>query len=403
MSETPRHSFHQAPIATGGYGCVYRPSIGCQGPLNANEQEQAVGSVAKLQKVSPMSENEIRIGNMVSKLPGSLQYFVTPDATCTTAAYLFPSSLKSGCPPIANSRQTPEELVVMRMRDVPHEKLGTLKNNATPDEIQTMLRNLIVGLPHCLEGIMLLQTAKQPIVHFDLKADNIFAPITSELPLIADFGISFLPKEQTYESIKKTIIAYEPSYFVWPPEIHLLCYILHGRNENPDVSLTEQEMEAVAERVAISNPLLTNDAVSTQKRQAEVLGFYNSLTPATGKSVFEYIISNWQKIDVYSISMCFATIFNAYELGQNNDYLTPLAELLLRGTSANAVDRPSIGKLTITARKSITGSSMETIEGLLSVKEKATINRGTAAATLRGTARTLGRITTRIDSVVSTV
>lgn len=291
----------------------------------------------------------------------------------------------------------------MRMRDVPHEKLGTLKNNATPDEIQTMLRNLIVGLPHCLEGIMLLQTAKQPIVHFDLKADNIFAPITSELPLIADFGISFLPKEQTYESIKKTIIAYEPSYFVWPPEIHLLCYILHGRNENPDVSLTEQEMEAVAERVAISNPLLTNDAVSTQKRQAEVLGFYNSLTPATGKSVFEYIISNWQKIDVYSISMCFATIFNAYELGQNNDYLTPLAELLLRGTSANAADRPSIGKLTITARKSITGGSMETIEGLLSVKEKATVNRGTAAATLRGTARTLGRITTRIDSVVSTV
>ena len=377
---------------------MYRPAIGCKGALTGEQKEAAVGMVAKLQRVTSTSQNEIKIGKMVAELPGAEEHFVTPESTCTTTASLFPASLKEGCAPIGgtNASSQEQELVIMEMEDIPHYKLGTVPSNATPVVIQNMLRNLVAGLPHVLDGVSLLHSAPNPIVHFDLKADNIFAPLAPRLPLIADFGISFLPKEQTLETIPSTIIAYEPGYFVWPPEVHLLCYIFHRNDAAPEVALSEQELESVAERVAASNPLFVNDPAGMQERQNAVLGFYKSLGEVTGESVFNFIMENWRAIDLYSVSMCFTAIFRAYKLGEaDTDYLYPLAEKLMRGTSADPRERPSVGQLTMTARKAVTGGTPVEIKGLLTVRETAVANRQSAAVTLLGNERTLMRTSVR--------
>ena len=405
MTGTVNHELHQAPIATGGYGCVYRPAIGCKGALTGEQKEAAVGMVAKLQRVTATSQNEIKIGNMVAELPGAADHFVTPESTCTTPASLFPASLKEGCAPIgdANASTQEQELVIMEMEDIPHYKLGTVPSNATTDVIQNMLRNLVAGLPHVLDGVSLLHSAPNPIVHFDLKADNIFAPLPPRLPLIADFGISFLPKEQTLETIPRTVIAYEPGYFVWAPEVHLLCYIFHRKDAAPEVALSEQELESVAERVAASNPLFVNDPTGIQERQNAVLSFYKSLGDVTGESLFNFIMENWRGIDLYSVSMCFSAIFRAYKLGEaESDYLYPLAEQLMRGTSADPRDRPSVGQLTMTARKAVNGGTPAEINGLLTVRETAVANRQSAAVTLLGNERTLTRTSVRSPADIQT-
>jgi serine/threonine protein kinase len=397
MTGTANHRLHQAPIATGGYGCVYRPAIGCKGTLAGQAKEEAIGMVAKLQRVSATSQNEIRIGNIVKDLSGAERHFVTPQSVCTTDASLFPASLKSGCAPLGSSGGTSnQELVIMEMEDIPHYKLGTVPANAPQDVLKNMLRNLLVGLPHVLDGVSLLHSAPAPVVHFDLKADNIFAPLPPRLPLIADFGISFLPKEQTLETIPRTIIAYEPGYFVWPPEIHLLCYVFHRKDAEPAIALTEGEMETVAERVAASNPLYVNDPQEIRKRQNVVLAFYKSLSPVTGESLFQFVMDNWRAIDLYSVSICFANIFQAYKLGQSpSDSLTPLANQLLMGTSADPRQRPAVGQLAVAARKAVSGGTPAKIRALMSVREKAEANRGTAAVTLLGTERSLTRTSVR--------
>lgn len=405
MTGTVNHELHQAPIATGGYGCVYRPAIGCEGALTGEQKEAAVGMVAKLQRVTSTSQNEIKIGNMVAQLPGADEHFVTPHSTCTTTASLFPASLKEGCAPVGgtNAGTQEQELVIMEMEDIPHYKLGTVPSNATSDVIQNMLRNLVAGLPHVLDGVSLLHSAPDPIVHFDLKADNIFAPLPPRFPLIADFGISFLPEQQTLESIPSTVIAYEPGYFVWPPEVHLLCYIFHRKDAAPEVALSEQELEVVAERVAASNPLFVNDPAGMQERQNAVLSFYKSLGEVSGESLFSFIMDNWRSIDLYSVSMCFIAIFRAYKLGEaETDYLFPLAQQLMGGISADPRERPSVGQLTVTARKAVTGGTPVQIKGLLTVRETAEANRKSAAVTLLGNERTLTRTSVRTPASVQT-
>lgn len=393
-------SQRQDPIATGGYGCVYRPAITCDGVPTPRLANKLVGSVSKLQAVSRTSNNEIRIGEMVAGLPNSAEYFITPESTCTVAPMRFPPTIADGCKPVAEIG--PTELVVMRMRDVPHRKLGASPRKSTPDSVRNTLRNIVIGLPHCFQALVLLQAAENtgnPIVHFDLKADNIFAPDLPRLPLIADFGISFLPLEMKFEDAADMTIAFEPGYYVWPPEIHLLAYLLHAkRPQGAPAAATPKELEGIAARVAASNPMLASRPDAIEQRTAEVQRFYESLSPATAESVFEYTMDHWDKIDLYSLCMCFGAILQAYELGEEGEYLRPVMALLQQGTAADPEQRPLLGRVLAVSRRLVGGGDRATIVGLTTVREVGMRNRDRAMVSLHGADRRLGRTTARLES-----
>ena len=141
-----------------------------------------------------------------------------------------------------------------------------------------------------------------------------------------------------------------------------------------------------------------------QERQNAVLSFYKSLGEVTGESLFNFIMENWRAIDLYSVSMCFIAIFRAYKLGEaDTKYLYPLAQQLMSGTSADPRERPSVGQLTMTARKAVTGGTPVVIRGLLTVRETAVANRQSAAVTLLGNERSLTRTSVRSPANMQTV
>jgi len=405
VAATPRppQGQHQAPFATGGYGCVYRPPITCKGVPTRTEATKFAGLVSKLQLNSRMAENELRIGKLVARLPKSRDYFVTPETTCKVPAFQFPAPLASGCSPVADgvNSDKPIQMLVMQMRDIPHQKLGWVPPRSSQDELRNMLRNLLEGFPHCLEALALLQEGKEPIVHFDLKADNIFAPAPPQLPLIADFGISFLPMEQTVESIKGTTIAYEPGYYVWPPEIHLLSFLLHARRSGgPEDPATPEELKGVAKRIATASPNPAADREAIVAREAELIEFFGRFNSPNVSSVFAYVMEHWDKIDVYSLCLSFGMVLQAYELGEEGDYLAELKAAMREGVGADPAGRPDINSLLAVSQKLLDGAAPATINGLLTVRSKTENNRATALATLAGQHRTLTRMTVRLDAAM---
>ena len=70
-----------------------------------------------------------------------------------------------------------------------------------------------------------------------MKGDNILFNKDKEIPIMIDFGLSINMNELINQSIsmeklKKYFYVYGADYYVWPIEVHYLCYILHV-NENP--------------------------------------------------------------------------------------------------------------------------------------------------------------------------
>lgn len=348
-----------------------------------------------------MAENEVRIGKLVAKLPKSQDYFVTPESTCQVPAFRFPAPLASGCSPVSDGATTTTQMVVMQMRDIPHQKLGWVPPKSSEDELRNMLRNLLEGFPHCLQAVSLLQEGKVPIVHFDLKADNVFAPAPPQLPLIADFGISFLPMEQTVESMKGTTIAYEPGYYVWPPEIHLLSFLLHAkRSGGPQDPATPEELRGVAKRIAAASPNPSVNQEDKAGREAELMEFFGRFNSPDASSVFTYVMEHWKKIDLYSLCLCFGMVLQAYELGEEGDYLGELKNRMQEGMRADPAGRPDLNSLLEVAGRLLDGAAPQTINGLMTVRSKTEDNRATALATLAGQHRTLTRLTMRLDAAL---
>ena len=76
-----------ALISQGGYGCVYYPSLDCDGNETGN-----MNYVTKIQNSKEEAENEIRLGNMIQTLSRFENHF---------------SPLMSGCNPISLKQLQP--------------------------------------------------------------------------------------------------------------------------------------------------------------------------------------------------------------------------------------------------------------------------------------------------------
>ena len=71
--------------------------------------------------------------------------------------------------------------------------------------------------------------AKHEICHYDIKLNNIMYNSNKDVPIIIDFGLSFIMKQigsfNDIQKLKSIFYTYSPNYYIWSPEIHLICFI----------------------------------------------------------------------------------------------------------------------------------------------------------------------------------
>ena len=254
-------------IASGSYGCVFRPGINCEGKSTEDTR-----FVSKLQSSKVVSQNEINIGKLLQKVPGYEEYFSPIIENCPIGLGEIETKEVENCEPIKKSAETfsvdsPQRAIYGESRI----RVAGFASRAYPSNIvinkikyeggNTLAKYLLIMLKEnpvkfselFLEThITLLESLKKlrelEVIHNDIKENNIICRDIDGRPIIIDFGISMEKKcmrlpEGLLESFTKgegdeePILLYEyfykydDSYNIWCIDIIILNYMLNKLNE----------------------------------------------------------------------------------------------------------------------------------------------------------------------------
>ena len=103
--------------------------------------------------------------------------------------------------------------------------LSFVDSEANPRRIIFNVIELYTFLLHSIEIL-----AKNEIVHFDLKNNNILFGLDAKTPLIIDFGISIdmsklINKATRNKYLGEYFYVYAPQYYIWPLEVHFINFL----------------------------------------------------------------------------------------------------------------------------------------------------------------------------------
>jgi hypothetical protein len=180
-------------IDTGAYGCIYYPGFDCKGnPITTP-------MVSKIVNDSD-AHHEIAISNLIKKIKNYQDHFL----------------------PVENHCNMKQQLPIVKCEAIKHHTKYKILYIPYKETVPTnydfkQLYHLL------LQSIQLLIQHK--IVHFDIKQGNI---ILSDKVFILDFNLSISMKN-VMTNLENAFYKFQPSYYYWPLEVHLLCYrINHG-------------------------------------------------------------------------------------------------------------------------------------------------------------------------------
>lgn len=179
------------------------------------------------------------------------------------------------------------------------------------------------------------------IVHYDLKKQNILFSTKKNIPLIIDFGLSIPIKKINNDNISKWFYTYAPEYDIWPPEVHLLCYVI----KNKGLTLSINDTNSIATSCVENNMTLTIFSSALKDKYLE--SCKKHLAKYANKSyddVKQSILQHYPTWDNYSLSIMYLKIlFNIFPRGFHyNKFLIVFCQLLFTNISPNIESRKSV-------------------------------------------------------------
>ena len=242
----------------GGYGCVYFPAKTCHQKIEPNDF---------VTKVQMKEEKEERMGKLITNIADFGSFFAPVIETCPVIAINPELKDRHGkkCNIIKKANDQKKELVMMRIPYIPNGDFKKYIKESGITEILSCYRHLLLSIEHLINI---------NIIHYDLKEDNILFNRRLNNPIIIDFGLSFQRTDvppSNLKELKKYFYVYEPTYSLWPLDVHLLCLIADDYS-NP---VTNDKIEDMCKRYvykAFSDPAqqaLAEQVLAEQQAQAE--------------------------------------------------------------------------------------------------------------------------------------
>tara|TARA_A100001015_G_scaffold176832_1_gene196629 strand:+ start:373 stop:1509 length:1137 start_codon:yes stop_codon:yes gene_type:complete len=317
----------------GGFGCVYYPGITCKGNIRKKKK-----FVTKLQKLNFNSINEQEISNIIKTISNYKDYFIPIISSCEVNIKNVDNKSLSKCELISSKSNI--KYVLMKSIFVNNTPFLEAIIN-TDDEKNEIFFNIIESYEYLLEAINIL--IKKNIVHFDLKFNNILFNSSNDTPQIIDFGISIPFSKLDNSNIKKYFYIYAPDYYIWPLEVHVICFLLNTKKDN--YTLTKKDANDISKKMVFSNKAL--NIYSDNFKNQYLTACENELDKYVGISSQENI-NNLQKFyktwDNYAVSIMYLKMYYyLFPSGfHRNSMIIKFSQLLLLNISPNPLKRLNI-------------------------------------------------------------
>lgn len=211
-------------INKGAYGCIYNPSLQCSADMKKHELRTK--KINKIQLYNEYAINEKDIGEIVYSISKHNERFVplimNKESKCSKLKVKqFKNGTLHDCSILKKSKPQTD---IMLLEGEYLEKSIPLGDYITsiekPSELYYRYTHSFFYLTESISILL-----EHNIVHFDLRNPNILYDSLKHTPIILDFGISFQTKD-LLKDYKRIFIGYDPSYYIYPPEVLLLSHYI---------------------------------------------------------------------------------------------------------------------------------------------------------------------------------
>ena len=317
-------------ISSGGYGCVYYPSINCSG-----NKTNKKNSVTKIQIADESAENEVYISKIIRDIPMYNKYFVPVISHCPLRLKELKNDIIKECDVLSKKK----DAMLMELKYI----RGVTFDNylISSNSEKHTVNSIISSYTYLLNALYVLN--KNNIIHFDLKGNNIMYNTEKNIPMIIDFGLSIDLENIDINELNTYFFTYSPSYYIWCPEIHFLCYIV---NENDRV--TKSDIHKICNDIISSNKGLNKILSKSfiRKYVNSMISYYSQFINMKKEDIISILLQTSHTWDNYSLSNIYIKIISKiYADGfTKNSFISEFIKLLLNAIAPNPNKRYGLNK-----------------------------------------------------------
>lgn len=336
-------------IGYGGFGCVYYPSLTCDGKITKNKK-----FVSKLLVNNKNTLREINNGILIKKIKNYNKFFAPILYHCNVNLNIMDNNLFSTCPIINKYSDKPFILLKLNyISDIDY--IDYLTSNINNN---IYFINILNSYYYLINSLQILHDNN--FIHYDIKADNILFDMNFKIPIIIDFGLSYkissLSSFSNIDHLRKFFYIYAPDYSLWCPEIQIICFLIASQDVRNDSNyiLNKEDLYSILTAYVNANSLFKYFSLDFKYEYSKALYEANLYLVGQKKdTIIKELIKSNNTWDLYSLSLLYLQVLlSDYQRLKTNNRLNSfeniyvlLSQIFLQNLSPYPTKRLSFSNL----------------------------------------------------------
>lgn len=327
-------------IGQGTYGCIYKPNIPCKNEKPGKKTKQVY--ISKLQRITPSSEREETLGKLiVKKVKNYSKLFAPIVDSCPINIEKVDKDAIQKCEPIMKNIQQGINVQYKsyKMRYAGNQFLSQYFLSLLHNNPKKLIKRIIETHIYLLKSLDILGKQNPPIIHYDLKDNNIMYDEKLGVPIIIDFGLSFeLDTSKAFDkaiALEQYYIFYE-KYPPWNIELVLLSYITQHIATNRELT-TKIEPADITKLTTICNTFVSRSDILQIISKEEIHAFEQGLIQVISlykdkswNTLFQDLQKGYSSWDNYAMSVIYLFYIKDLFHGIENVIIKNYKEVLTR-------------------------------------------------------------------------